>query len=349
MTILGIAGASGGLGVSTLTCAIGAAAARLGLVVALVDGQIRGGGLQVTAGVEHEAGHRWRDLLEVDGPVDGQRLLDRLPATGGCAVLSAGRHTEAPVGCLEEEVSDEAFGSVLAGLGSAADLVVVDWGRADWGRAWWGRAGWDRDGGNHSGGRGDGGGGYGGGGYGGGREALVGDALVVLAGLTPRGLADIEALVGRFGTGPFDGLVTRAPREDNTLATSLAEHVRLPLLGHVRDDRSVSRSCERGDLPGDRPRGPLARLAGALVLAVATMPEPAPALRGGRRPSAGGRGGIGRVDARGDESAVSARGLSARGPSGRGLGGRGIGARGAGARGGPGGPGRAGRVPAELR
>ncbi len=231
MTILGIAGASGGLGVSTLVCAVGAAGARGGLRVCVVDGETFTGGLQVTAGVEHEPGYRWRDLTEVDGAVDGERVLARLPAVAGCAVLSAGRHTAAPEGSVEEAVPPGAFASVLAGLGRVCDLVVVDWARRV-------------------------------------PERGLADADVLLAGLTPRGLADVVALSGRLEPGVFGGVLTRAPRPDGRLAAALAARVRLPLLGQVRDDRSVAWATGRGELPGQRARGPLPRLATALAAAL---------------------------------------------------------------------------------
>lgn len=233
MTVLGITGASGGLGVSTLVCALGAATARAGLSGCVVDGEVFTGGLQVTAGVEHEPGYRWRDLGEVDGAVDGGRILARLPAAGGCAVLSAGRHTAAPEGLVEAVLPADAFRSVVSALDAVCDLVVVDWGRGD-------------------------------------PVPGVAAADVVLAGLSPRGLADVVAFVARAGGTAYDGVITRSRRADASLAEALGARIRLPLLGQLADDRSVARCVVQGELPGQRARGPLSRLATTLVNAVTT-------------------------------------------------------------------------------
>lgn len=236
MTILGITSASGGLGASTLTCALGLSAVRNEWSAAVVDGEVFTGGLQVTAGVEHEAGHRWREFVEVDGPVDGERLLAHLPRAEEVAVLSAGRHSAAPEGVVEEAVSPPAFASVVRGLASVCDLVVVDFGRAA------------------------------------GTPGLA-DATLLLSGLSPRGLADLLSVISREGRERFAGIVTRAPRVDARLSAALAEHVGLPLLGQLRDDRSVAAAAARGVMPGQRRRGPLARLADSLVAAIMAAAE----------------------------------------------------------------------------
>ena len=219
MAIFGITSASGGLGVSTLTCALGAAVVRQGGTAVVVDGTVMHGGLHVTAGVEHEPGYRWRDLVEVDGPVDGERLLGHLPVAAGVAVLSAGRAAGAPDGVLDEDVPPAAFTGVVRSLGRVCDLVVIDWGRS------WPVAG-------------------------------VGEAWLIVAAVRHREVAGCA------------GVVTRGRRPDSGLASALAGHVGLPLLGELADDRTVARAVERGDLPGERSRGPLARVADALATAL---------------------------------------------------------------------------------
>ena len=60
--VVGVLGASGGLGASTLAVALAVrAGGRYGVAVA-VDGDPARGGLDVTACLEHEAGLRWADL-----------------------------------------------------------------------------------------------------------------------------------------------------------------------------------------------------------------------------------------------------------------------------------------------
>src|SRR5690349_700497 len=105
--VLGVIGASGGLGVSTLAVALaGRAAGHLGATVA-VDGAPEGGALDVTACVEHRPGLRWADLAGAQGRTDGPvRVL-------------AGRGPAPP---------PEVVRAALSGLGQVCALTVVDLG-----------------------------------------------------------------------------------------------------------------------------------------------------------------------------------------------------------------------------
>lgn len=116
--VLGIVGASGGLGVSTLAVALAVRAAPLVGAAVVVDGAPGGGALDVTACVEHVPGFRWADLVDADGPIDGAALLHELPAEGPTRVL-AGRGPEP---------SDEVVAATLAGLAGVCALTVVDLG-----------------------------------------------------------------------------------------------------------------------------------------------------------------------------------------------------------------------------
>jgi hypothetical protein len=120
--VLGVMGASGGLGVSTLAVALAVrAAGRVGETVA-VDGSPGGGALDVTACVEHVAGLRWADLVGAEGRIDGAALLRELPAEGPSRVL-AGRGPAPP---------DEVVRAVLSGLALVCGLTVVDLGCSSW-------------------------------------------------------------------------------------------------------------------------------------------------------------------------------------------------------------------------
>lgn len=112
-----VVGSSGGLGASTLALAVGRRLAAVGPPATVVDLATTGGGLDVTAGVEHLAGPRWSALAGGGVPaVDS--LLAALPAEDGCRVLSAG-------GPAPRTLTDEAVAETLAALvGHAAPLVV---------------------------------------------------------------------------------------------------------------------------------------------------------------------------------------------------------------------------------
>ena len=98
--VVGVLGASGGLGASTLTVALALTAAQGGLApspqAVAVDGVLSRGGLDVTACVEHVAGLRWADLTGARGSVDGQDLLAELPRACGVPVLSAAPQAPPP-------------------------------------------------------------------------------------------------------------------------------------------------------------------------------------------------------------------------------------------------------------
>lgn len=118
--VLGVIGASGGLGVSTLVVALAVrAAGTVGATVA-VDGAPGGGALDVTACVEHRPGLRWADLTGAQGGIDGAALLRELPAEGPARVL-AGRGPAPP---------DEVVRAALAGLARVCGLTVVDLGQS---------------------------------------------------------------------------------------------------------------------------------------------------------------------------------------------------------------------------
>ena len=116
--VLGVIGASGGLGVSTLVVGLAVrAAGRVGATVA-VDGAPGGGALDVTACVEHLPGLRWADLARAEGRIDGSALLAELPADGPARIL-AGRGPAPPDGVVR---------AALSGLARVCGLMVVDLG-----------------------------------------------------------------------------------------------------------------------------------------------------------------------------------------------------------------------------
>lgn len=120
--VMGVIGASGGLGASTLAVALAVRAGRqVGATVA-IDGALDGGALDVTACLEHLSGVRWPDLAAAQGGLDGAALLRVLPAEGTTRIL-AGTH---------RGLGDNVVRAALAGLARVCGVVVVDLGRSLW-------------------------------------------------------------------------------------------------------------------------------------------------------------------------------------------------------------------------
>jgi hypothetical protein len=239
--VLGVLGASGGLGASTLATALAVAATRdltaSGLPAAVaVDGALGGGGLDTTACAEHQPGLRWPDLADVRGEVCGADLVAELPrCAGGARVLAAAPGAPPP---------QEVVSSVVQAVRAVAGLVVVDLPGT-------GSAGAEPGGGGAA-------------------EPLLDacDAVLLLAGVTPRHLADAVATRTRLAARLPDGavlLVVRGGPRSRDLATAMADHLGLALAGCWRDDRSVVLDAERGRAPGERPRSGLASLSGRLL------------------------------------------------------------------------------------
>jgi hypothetical protein len=235
--VVGVLGASGGLGASTLAVALAVVAARAGRLrrqvpAVAVDGAVSGGGLDVTACVEHVPGLRWSDLARTRGEVSGPDLADALPMAGAARVLSG-----VPGGA---KPAPEVVTSVVAALRSTAELVVVDLPRAD------------------------------------GAAPLVAacDVVLLLAGATPRHLSDAVAVraglasaaAASSGSEPDDPrLVLRSGAAAGELAAAVADHLDLPLAARWRDDGRVARDADRGLTPGVGRRSSLARLCHGLL------------------------------------------------------------------------------------
>src|SRR6478672_5496568 len=88
--VVGVIGASGGVGSSTLAVALALRATPAVGAVTCVDLVLQAGGLDVTACVEHLPGLRWPDLAGARGRLDGADLMEALPAEGPVRVLAAG-------------------------------------------------------------------------------------------------------------------------------------------------------------------------------------------------------------------------------------------------------------------
>lgn len=215
--VIAVVGASGGLGASTLALAVGRRLAATGPASVVVDLDLRGGGLEVTAGTEHLPGRRWEDLREVRGRLPPGSLPTGLPHEDGVHVLSVR-------GGASAVVSEAAVSAVLSGVAAGSARLVVDlplWSPALP------------------------------------AVLALGPLVVLLAGLRTRALADADAAVtflldqAEAHAAAIDlRLVTRGPRARAEVLDDVVAHLGISHLHHLGDDPLVPRDAERGLFPG---------------------------------------------------------------------------------------------------
>lgn len=230
--VIGILGASGGVGASVLSCALAVRAAAAGLNVVAVDGVQLGGGLDVTMGVEGERGLRWPDIAGARGRVDGAGLVARLPRSDGVPVLSFDRGRDLVV---DQQLVCE----VLAALSVVHDVVVVDLpppccGTFDW-------------------------------------FAVPCDDVVLLVGRAFRALAAAVTLARRLDASHADAWVcVRSPGRDHEFADAVSGALDLPLIGMLSDEGRLDVDLEHGLAPGSNDHGALAHVADQVLAQVVT-------------------------------------------------------------------------------
>lgn len=119
---IGVIGAAGGAGTSTLAAAVAMTAPGK---ASLIDANPAGGGIDLLLGLEGEPGARWPDLQLRTGNVDAEELRHALPATpGGVSVLAQARST---VPDPFRMTSQDLTGAVRAlREGRSVTVVVVD-------------------------------------------------------------------------------------------------------------------------------------------------------------------------------------------------------------------------------
>jgi len=222
---IGVVGARGGVGASTLAAALARRLARHG-PTCLVDLEHAGGGLDVLVGLEDSTGLRWPDLADARGAVAGDELAALLPRWGSCAVLSADRTRPGPPPA-------DAVADVLSALAPHHAHVVIDLDRADVLA------------------RGPG--------------LAACRTTLVLVPRDLRGVAGVLALrAAILGVVPDVRLVVRGPAPGGLGVLELAHVVDLPVAASMGPDRRIAAAVERGAGPSTR-RGPLARAVASLA------------------------------------------------------------------------------------
>lgn len=123
-TVIAVLGAVGGVGSSTMACSMALAARRAGRSVLLIDGDPRGGGLDLALGCEYLPGARWADLSHASGRISAASLDEAVPHPHGIALLSFGRQSAA---APEQDVTTAVLQAGVRGY----DLVILDCPRAN--------------------------------------------------------------------------------------------------------------------------------------------------------------------------------------------------------------------------
>ena len=103
--------ASGGVGASLAACGLAFHARQLFQNVALVD-------LDITFGIENQAGMRWHDFAEISNSITGNDIFRSLPSQDNVGLLTHGRLSTA-----ESKIPKTV---ILERLKQACDLVVID-------------------------------------------------------------------------------------------------------------------------------------------------------------------------------------------------------------------------------
>ncbi|WP_162803059.1 hypothetical protein [Ornithinimicrobium avium] len=238
-TVIGFLGASGGLGTSSLACAVARLCADVGTPTLLVDLAPGGGGLDQLAGLSHEPGLRW--------PMHDREVLalpaGRLPAQDGLRVLShPGPRARPATGEVTAPPSGPARPLGPAALEAVARLArgqgatVLDLPRADHPEApaWWDLC-------YH---------------------------LVLLSGTAPSQVSAALAARELLATGL--GLVARPAPGFGLDPHDVAGLVGLPLLDRLPHDPTVAQALAEQEPPGTR-EGPLRATACTVLARVAEL------------------------------------------------------------------------------
>ena len=225
--VVGVIGACGGAGASSLVTAVAIQAGRQSMEVTAVDLDPFGCGLELLFGEERPAGLGWNDLAQTRGRLRGDAVRSSLPQAAGARILGWGAS-------LPQPLSQGSVGAAIDALTKSCSLVVIDLPRRLDDTV---------------------------------AEALCRCQLVVMvvpkssAAVASAG----RVLASRHLEGHQVEVVARGPSPGGLLASDVADALDLPLLCDVAADVGLARRAERG-LPPRQARGGLQQ-AGNAVLA----------------------------------------------------------------------------------
>lgn len=118
--VVGVLGASGGCGASTLAAGLAVATGAAFGTSMIVDLNGFGGGYDLQFGAADWSGLSWHELADISGRISGESLREAVPSVDDIAIVGFARDN--PM-C---EVPDRARRAVLLGARQAAGLTVVD-------------------------------------------------------------------------------------------------------------------------------------------------------------------------------------------------------------------------------
>ncbi len=216
-----VVGGRGGAGATVLAAALAVAAVRRGHRTMLVDGDPLGGGIDLVVGGEHQSGLRWPDLVATRGRVGADALRSALPQVEELCVLSWDRSDSLTI-------PGSTMREVLAAGRRGSDLLVVDLPRRV--------------------------------------DAAVEETLARATTTLLVVPAEIRATAAAARVAaaltlvcPDVRVVVRGPAPSGLGGEVIAASLGLPLAGELAAEPRLAESLERGEPPGRRLRGPLAR------------------------------------------------------------------------------------------
>ena len=123
--LIGVVGGSGGVGATTLSCALAQGAAGSGRAM-VVDTDPLGPGLDRLLGMDDQPGVRWNDLQDTEGRLGSRMLRDCVPRAAGSGSAGPGVLTWSPG---QVSVSPGVLRETLAAARRGHDMVVLDLAR----------------------------------------------------------------------------------------------------------------------------------------------------------------------------------------------------------------------------
>jgi secretion/DNA translocation related CpaE-like protein len=228
--VVAVVGGCGGAGASVLAAAVAVTAAGQGHRTLLADLDPLGGGIDLLLGAEDVPGLRWPELVRARGRLSGGMLREALPRVDGLSLLSWDRADAA----VTPSVPSEAAAAVADGAVRGFDLVVMDLPRSlDLVATAWLRS--------------------------------VDIGLVLLP-ASVRGVAAAARVAVPMARTVADlRAVVRGPVGSGLPSALVAQSLGLPLGAELKPEPGLPAAVDRGEPPGVRSRGPLARFATRLL------------------------------------------------------------------------------------